>query len=376
MIRSTVSMPSPHPTRTRPRPSSARHAARIALIPRKSPDDYKAKLDRLVQYARMHRRALVLTHDNPDPDSMAAAVALSYLLERLAGVQSIVAYGGIVGRAENRALIRVLKLPVVPISRVVFDDFDLICMVDTQPEQGNHSLPARHFPDVVIDHHPERPESRLAPIADVGRELGATSTVVADYFRASGLEMPSDIATALFYGIKSDTRDLGRETKKTDVAAYLWLFPMVDKEALGEIEHPRLPVDYFKLYHRAIEKAALYDDAVVCDLSHIYSPDMVAEIAERFLYLDDVKWSLAFAEYEGGLYFSIRTRDKRMNAGRIIRDVIEPRGGSAGGHGSMAGARIGVRKMGASALAKLKQEIVLAFLKEFGVKPKRPRKIV
>jgi nanoRNase/pAp phosphatase (c-di-AMP/oligoRNAs hydrolase) len=65
-----------------------------------------------------------------------------------------------------------------------------------------------------------------------------------------------------------------------------------------------------------------------------------------------------------------------MNAGRIIRDVIEPRGGSAGGHGSMAGARIGVRKMSASARGKLKLEIVLAFLKEFGVKPKRPRKIV
>ncbi len=57
---------------------------------------------------------------------------------------------------------------MVPMSRVVFDDHDLICMVDTQPEQGNHSLPARHFPDVVIDHHPMRPDSRLAAIADVG----------------------------------------------------------------------------------------------------------------------------------------------------------------------------------------------------------------
>ena len=139
-------------------------------------------------------------------------MALAWLLEQMAGVEAVVAYGGIVGRAENRALVKVLRLPVVPLSRVAFDDFDLIAMVDTQPEQGNHSLPAAHFPDVVIDHHPERPETRLAVVADVGRDTGATSTVVTDYLRASGLEIPPAIATALFYGIKSDTRDLERET--------------------------------------------------------------------------------------------------------------------------------------------------------------------
>jgi len=106
----------------------------------------------------------------------------------MAGVEAVVAYGGIVGRAENRALVKVLRLPVVPLSSVAVGDFDLIAMVDTQPEQGNHSLPAAHFPDVVIDHHPERPETRLAVVADVGRDTGATSTVVTDYLRASGLD--------------------------------------------------------------------------------------------------------------------------------------------------------------------------------------------
>jgi nanoRNase/pAp phosphatase (c-di-AMP/oligoRNAs hydrolase) len=336
----------------------------------------REKLDRLVEYAHSHQRALVLTHDNPDPDSIAAGVGLAWLLERLAGIQTTVAYGGIVGRAENRALIRVLKLPVVPLSRVVFDDFDLICMVDTQPEQGNHSLPARHFPDVVIDHHPERPESRLAPFADVGGEMGTTSTVVADYFRCSGLRPPPEIATALFYGIKADTRDLGRETTGTDVAAYLWLFPMVDKQQLAEIEHPHLPAEYFRLYHAAIERAQVLDGAVVCDLGEIYSPDMAAEVAERFLFLDDMRWSLAYGEYEGDLYFSLRTRDRRMNAGKLIREVIEERGGTAGGHGTMAGARIALRGLPPAARSRLKQELVQRFLSEFGVRGRKPRKLV
>lgn len=350
-------------------------AARMALYARDG-EATKTRLDRLVHYAKGHRRAVILTHDNPDPDSIAAGVALAHLLQHLADVEAIVAYGGIVGRAENRALIRVLKLPVVPIARVVFDEFDLVCMVDTQPEQGNHSLPARVFPDVVIDHHPERPDSHLAPIADVGGPIGATSTVVADYFRASGLDMPPEIATALFYGIKADTRDLGRQTTRPDVDAYLWLFPMVDKDALGQIEHPRLPPDYFKLYHKGIERAAVYEPAVVTDLGELYTPDMVAEIAERFMYLEEMKWSLAFGEYDESLFFSLRTNDRRMNAGRLIRDVIEAKGGSAGGHGTMAGARLPMRGLSAAGKKRLREEIVIDFLKAFGIRSRKPKKLV
>ena len=372
-------------TRMNPERSSARQRARspertprAAVLRHKTGrETRRMKLERLVEYARTHQHALVLTHDNPDPDSLASAFALAHILERLAGVDSVVAFGGIVGRAENRALVRVLKLPVVPIAKVDFDEFDLICMVDTQPEQGNHSLPSRHFPDVVIDHHPERPETKLAPIADVGGTRGATSTLLAEYFRASGLEMTSQLATALYYGIKADTRNLARQTTPEDVDAYLWLFPMVDKEALVEIEHPRLPIDYFRLYHRATERAQVWDQAVLCDLGEIYAPDMVAEVAERFGFLEDVRWSLAWGEYDDQLFYSIRTSDRRMNAGKLVREIIETRGGSAGGHGSMAGARLDLSDLGETGRRRLKSEIAEAFLREFGVKPsKKPRKIV
>jgi nanoRNase/pAp phosphatase (c-di-AMP/oligoRNAs hydrolase) len=361
---------------SRPSRSTPVRSARMSLDPR-HPGEVKQKLDRLVQFAKAHERALILTHDNPDPDSIAAGVALAHLLEKLAGVEAIVAYGGIVGRAENRALLKVLKLPVVPLARVVFDDYDLICMVDTQPEQGNHSLPARHFPDVVIDHHPERPDSHLAPIADVGGPIGSTSTLVAEYYRASGLKVPPAVATALFYGIKADTRDLGRQTSQADIDAYLWLFPMADKDALGQIEHPRLPADYFRLYQLAIERAQVFgDEVVVCDLGEIYTPDMVAEVAERFMYLEGMRWSLAFGQYEDALYFSIRTSDRRMNAGRLIRDVIEAKGGVAGGHGTMAGARLPVKRLGAAALRRVREDVVRSFLDAFGVKARKARKIV
>ena len=331
----------------------------------------REKLDKLVAFAKGHQRALILTHDNPDPDSLAAGVALAWLLTRLAGVPAQVAYGGIVGRAENKALIKVLKLPVVPVSRVVFDDHDLICMVDTQPEQGNHSLPARHFPDVVIDHHPMRPDSHLAAIADVGGPIGATSTVVTDYVRGSHLEIPTAIATALLYGIKADTRDLGRQTTPQDLDAYLWLYPQADKVALSDIENPPLSAEYFALSHAAIERAEVYEGAIVLPLGKLYAPDMVAEVAERFLALEGVRWALAWGEYQGDLYYSVRTSDRRANAGKLIREVIERRGGSAGGHGPMAGARLTPQGRNASARAAFAREVQEELLLAFGV-PRRP----
>ncbi len=331
----------------------------------------RSKLELLLKAVKGKRAPLVLTHDNPDPDSIAAAVALAHLFERRLGMEPRVGYGGIIGRAENIALVKVLHLPVWPISQIVFDEHDLVALVDTQPSVGNHSLPPRIAPDVVIDHHPLREETLAVQFADVGGDYGATSTMLVEYLRAARIEPSPEVATALFYGIKADTRDLGRETTASDVDSYLWLFPRSEKILLARVEHPELPSQYFRLYHKAIERAKVFGTAIVTDLGEVYSPDMVAEVAERMMFLEGMKWSLAHATYRSQLYFSLRTNDRRMNAGRLIRDILEDRSGSAGGHGSMAGARLPLTGNRAQRNA-VKREIVGKFLRGFGVENERP----
>ncbi|MHB8420575.1 MAG: DHH family phosphoesterase [Myxococcales bacterium] len=327
------------------------------------------RLERLAAVVRGARRPLVLTHDNPDPDSLASAVALALLFRRRFGLEARVAYGGLVGRAENQAMIRELRLPLVPVSRVIFDEHDLLCLVDTQPEAGNHSLPARHFPDVVIDHHPLRERSSRARFADVGSECGATSTILTRYLMAAGVEPTPQVATALFYGVKSDTRDLGRETHALDADAYLWLFPWVDKLVLGRIEHPRLSPAYFQLLHGAIERARRYGDVLVADLGSLYSPDLTAEIAERMLFIEGIRWSLALGAFHRDAYASLRTSDGRLNAGTVIREVCQGLGGSSGGHASMAGARIPLPVVGAAARERARRLLRARFLAALGVRP-------
>jgi nanoRNase/pAp phosphatase (c-di-AMP/oligoRNAs hydrolase) len=332
--------------------------------PRQTVDHAELRVRQLVQAAKGKKRGIVLTHDNPDPDSLSSAIGLAYILESLAGLPMKVAFGGIVGRAENRALVKVLKLPVVPVSRIVFDDYDFIALVDTQPECTNHSLLPRTDVDAVVDHHPARPTSIGLPFADVGGDYGATASIVTSYFRASGIKPTSAIATALFYGIKSDTRDMGREFEPVDVDNYEWLFPQIDHAALSQIEHPSLPATYFAAMHHAIEQARRHDETIVADLDQVYAPDIVAEVADRLLTLDGMRWSLVLGEYEGNLYLSIRTADRRMNAGRLARDIIGEEGGSAGGHGSMAGGRLALPDGGRKEIEAFKTRLIRTFLKE------------
>lgn len=330
----------------------------------------RARVERLVRQFKGRQRGLVLTHDNPDPDALASALGLATLLSERAGVPTDIAYGGIVGRAENTAFVKVLGIPALPVAQVRFEDYDLHALVDTQQPVSNHALPSDLVADIVFDHHPLREGSLDNPFADVGGSYGATSTMVTEYLRAAQLEPSPELATALYYGIKADTRDLERQTLEHDVDCYLWLFPRIDRVMLSRIEHPELPLRYFRLYHAAIEKARLFPKAVVTDLGEVYSPDMVAEVSERLSFLEDVTWSLAFGSYRSQLYLSLRCTDGRMNAGRLIREVCSDLGGSAGGHGSMAGARVPLAGTREQRVA-IKRTVLKKFKAAFGVEGKR-----
>ena len=123
---------------------------------------------------------LILPHDNPDPDAMASAVTLKYLVNRLLEKEAHIVLGGIVGRAENRAMRTYLNITLVPVSEVAFDDRVDVALVDTQPGRSNNSLPDGVVPTVVIDHHPAYAEYPGVPFLDLRDQYGATSTMSAE----------------------------------------------------------------------------------------------------------------------------------------------------------------------------------------------------
>jgi nanoRNase/pAp phosphatase (c-di-AMP/oligoRNAs hydrolase) len=282
---------------------------------------------------------LIYTHDNPDPDSLAAAMGLGRLFEAELGGHVTITHGGIVGRAQNRSMVDTLKLELVPVERVDPDAFDAIALVDSQPETGNNSLPPEHRIDVVVDHHPPRAGSARAKWCDIRPELGATSTIVFGYLSERHVTVDAALATAVFFALRTETRDLGRESTEAERQAYLQLVPHVDHAMLYRMTHPKVPREHFAALDRALRSAQVFGDLVAVNLGELGYPDLVAEIADLLLSYEDARYVLCMGQYEGSAYLSLRTEATDARAGRVMRQIVAT-DGAAGGHGTMAGARL------------------------------------
>lgn len=299
------------------------------------------RLDRIVEAFRGKERFLVQTHNNPDPDSIASAMAVRYLVQRYTGRDAVIAFGGVVGRSENRAMVRHLDVGMVPGSLVAYESYDFTAVCDTQPGTNYTSFPENFVPTVVIDHHhPVRELTKQAEVAIVLPGYGATSSIMGEMLLARDLPIPTDVATALFYGIKSETQDLCRDTSPVDEETYRGLLKFADRRLVARIENEKVPRGYFREIRNTLERAQVYaGKAVAAHLGPVSVPDMVAEMADYLLKLQGARWSAVMGEYQQTLYISLRTDDEDADAGTVLKDLLATIG-SGGGHPSMAGGQV------------------------------------
>ncbi|MES1205258.1 MAG: DHH family phosphoesterase [Pseudomonadota bacterium] len=317
--------------------------------PRRAGRGPRFPIGKQIAALRRRKKALIYTHDNPDPDSLAAAWGLARLFQHDLEVPTIIGHGGIVGRAQNRAMVDTLGIQLTPTEKMNPDEFDLIALVDSQPETGNNSLPPGHRIDVVIDHHPPRAESRRAPWCDIRPDLGATSTIVFEYLRVRGVPIDPPLATAFFFALRTETRDLGREATSQERHAYLSLVPTVDHALLYRMSHPKVPRAHFVALDRALRSAEVYGNIIAVNLGTLGYPDLVAEIADLLLSYDAAKLVLCMGRYDASAYLSLRAEPTQRRAGSIMRAIVGT-AGAAGGHGTMAGARLFAKFRSAGAL--------------------------
>ena len=321
--------------------------------PGRPPFDLEAALARV----RGRGPALVLMHDNPDPDSMAAAECLRALLWQEAALPVTVARGGYIGRPENRAMVNVLGLSHVSVDRVDFSSYPVIALVDTQPETGNNSLPAGHRVDIVVDHHPIRPHAGRAPWCDIREDFGASSTITWTYLRDRKLPIDPRLATALLYAIKSETRDLVREASDHEHDAFSELMKEADFDKLYAISEPKVPAAHFVVLDRALRGAEVRGSLLAVNLGELDYPDLVAEIADLLLPYEKAHWVLCVGRYRGAVYLSVRSDVANAHAGDLIRKVVSQKG-AAGGHGVVAGGKLHVPVNNDEELAPLYQELL------------------
>lgn len=311
---------------------------------------------------------LILTHDNPDPDALASGKALAALLQEAWGISSRLLYSGLVAWAENRVMLTQLTpewehadtLPAL-------EPYSALAMVDTQPTAGNNRLPANHTPHIVLDHHhPLRHALRSVPFADVRPDIGSTVSLLYQYLDAAGISPNPLLATAMFYGLKVDTRGLSRGASPIDEAVYVKLLRWVDRHKLIQVEQARLPRVYFGAFCQGLEAARLYGRAIVAYLGPIHRPDLPAEIADLLIRLEDARAALCMGVYKDILHLSLRTVPLDQDAGLLIQAIVTPPG-KAGGHGTMAGGQVPLAGQNAESIVARIENRYLAAMDEKGV---------
>lgn len=306
---------------------------------------------------------LIMTHTHPDPDAIASAAALQFILRERFQVKSSLAYSGIIARAENRAMIKRLEIHLKQYNRIKPSRYDGLMLVDSQPGAGNNVLTAGSKCDVVIDHHPPRKDTK-AKLVVIDQEIGATATLLVQWLEEADLELPVNLATALAYAIDSETQTMQREATHDDIEAYLKVYVRASLRKYGEIINANLPHYYFLQLGRALNNARIYRNLITSHLTTINHPEIVAEMADFFLKHDRIGTVLCSGLYKDTLVISIRTSSEKLNAGELISKLPLDRD-NVGGHDTTAGGFVQLPKKNAEA-DELVETLVASFAELMG----------
>ncbi|MCM2303759.1 MAG: DHH family phosphoesterase [Elusimicrobia bacterium] len=282
----------------------------------------------------------ILTHDHPDPDALASAWALAHLAQSLGKIRTRIVYGGMIGRAENRMMAERLLVPARPLRKGELAGVPHLALVDTQPPFKNNRCPPRRIPDLILDHHPRHADTH-SDMALIDESVGATTTILVEALTAAGLRVPGRLATAIVYGIGSETQNLGREATRRDMEAYQALWPKANMKTLWRISYPQRSESFFLTLAHAVREAFVIGRVVGANLGEVSTPDRVAQMADFLLTLEKMQWSIVTARYLGRLHVSLRANDPGAGAGRLLKRLLGG-GNRGGGHGMIAGGSLEV----------------------------------
>ncbi|HET6516592.1 MAG TPA: DHH family phosphoesterase [Thermodesulfovibrionales bacterium] len=299
-------------------------------------ENIRYKLERLGEVCEGAKDVRVIIYANPDPDALASALALKHMLETKERAVTI-GYTGAIGRPENASMIRRLEIPAFPVSEEEATRADIIAIVDCQPQFfKDFSLPRC---DIVIDHHPLLDARILAEFVDIRPNYLSTSSIMTEYLRASGVRLTRNLASALFYGIKTDARHFMGDMSQGDMEAVRWLRKKADRDIVKQIEFSQFSwegLDYFSI---ALVRRRFSHGVMFSHLGPVPFFDVCVQVADFLIRVENVSWALVTGVVGDSLLVVFRNDGIKKDAGYVARSTFGGIG-SAGGHESMGRAQV------------------------------------
>jgi len=297
----------------------------------------RARVQQYQRYFSDADRVLIMLHNDPDPDAMASGLALRNVLRRTKTTAIIGAIQGVT-RPENQRMVNLLDIHVEAITAASLKEYDRIAMVDVQPHYFGGLIDRV---DLVIDHHPEQP-GYTAVFKDIRADYGSTSTILTEHLRAVDVNISERTATAMLYAIKSDTLFFNRSTNRVDLEAFSYLYPLSDAALIRKMEGAEITLERLDFVLKAFKGGTLSEQVFSAFLGALPREDFIPYVADFYLQLEDVKWTVIGGIVNDSLVVSVRNLGYMKNAGEFVRRFFADIG-SAGGHRAMAKAVVPMR---------------------------------
>ena len=277
-----------------------------------------------------------------DPDAIASAMAVKRLLwRRVSGVT--ISNVNIINRPDNLAMIRLLGVNLTFVNDVEPSKYSRVVIVDSQPD--HHESFLNFEIHAVIDHHPDTTSQNHAILyKDVRPKYGATASIMTEYLRAAKIKPSAKLATGLFHAIKTDTNNFQRKTLMEDIRAFQFLFRHANPHLARKIEQAELRLDFLNYFKKALEEKRLRRGRIFAHLDRINNPDICVLIADFFMRVNTVTWSIVSGIYQQKLIVILRNDGLRKDAGKTAQKSFGGMG-SAGGHKGMARAEIPLEEL-------------------------------
>ena len=301
--------------------------------------------DRFVSALADRDRVAVLMHPNPDPDAMASAMAVEELADAV-DTEAVVQYPGQIRHPENRAFETVLQCDFQRIERADELAATQVVLVDHNEPRGFEGAD-RIFPYAVVDHHPG--DGKGTAFTDVRPGRGSCSGIFAEYLRQRGWSngeggsrrIPAALATALLYGIQSDTTSFTRGCTPAEFDAAAYLFPAADADSLERIANPQVDSETLDVKAKAIAERNVERSFLVSHVGGASNRDALPAAADELIRLEGVTVAVVSGERDGSLHLSGRSQDDRVHMGKTLEAALESvPDASAGGHARMGAGEV------------------------------------
>ena len=272
-----------------------------------------------------------------DPDSIASAMAVKRLLWRKVS-EVCIAYFNKISRPDNLAMIEYTESGLVLLDDIKKENFDQFVVVDSQPDHNDRFSEFSY--DAIIDHHPLTCDK--ATYVDIRSDYGACSTIMTQYINSKKIKPSAKLAAALMLGIKTDTSDFTRQASLKDIRAFQYLYQFADNNIVIKVERAAFTQEDLDFLGSAIKQRKLIHNRVFFHAGNITKPDELVVVADFFLTIVKVNWSVISGVYENKLIIVIRNDGLRKGAGNTAKEAFSMYG-SAGGHKTMARAELDLK---------------------------------